>query len=63
MLFLSAGTTDDLSMESIWDQTYDEIMLGDSCVERFLIVDIEGDWPCELDAFREFLRGLESSAG
>jgi hypothetical protein len=53
---------DDGRVESVWDQGDDEVVLCNRSIERLVICNIERDWDRKLDAFREFLRALESSA-
>ena len=62
MLLLPDGAANDLSMESVWDQTNDQVVFGELGIKRLVVGDIEGDGPCELNTFRELLCGFESSA-
>jgi hypothetical protein len=49
-------------VESIWDQTDDQIVFGNFSIKRFVVCDIERNGPSILDALGELLCTFESSA-
>ena len=63
VLLLSDRGLDDGSMEGVWNQADNKIMLSYCSIEGFFVGDIERDWFCKLNAFGEFLCALQSSTG
>jgi len=63
ILLVSDRGFDDGSVEGVWDQANNKIVLWYRSVEGCFVGEIEGDWLCELDALGEFLCVAESSAG
>jgi hypothetical protein len=63
VLLVSDRGLDDGSVEGVWDQANNKIVLCYSSVEGFVVGDIKGDWLCVLDALGELPCAVESSAG